>query len=640
MYKYSSFVEYIQLNYIGLLRKGLEEFIECNELVIYRDNPSAMHRYDSYEIRSIKVTGVNYTKNQRDKVEFDVILTAEYIVSDDVLDSNTGFPPFYEKRESFRCGMTGSFKKGFKEKDDIEKVEDEKEERLTKSLVPVISTEEMDEYATKFLKEFCPEALEKPMKLPVDKMLSDKGIVVKYAPLPDNIFGKTYFAQDIAIVYKDDENGVFNFFGGPTEEIEVQPGTILINFDKALELPHGAYRNTIVHEAVHWFFHSNYFELKYLLNNELTCAVCCKGEADYENEDIAWMEWQARSIAPRVLMPKKMALQKWKEILEEVKVDAKEKDYSKAEVLEVSFKKFAKFFDVSQASARIRLKELGVTETEGLFNYVDGKKLKSYFYKKGTLGKNETFIITEDELCRLLRTNIFLQDALLKEKIFYINNMLVVNSPDFVDVKKYELTDYALSHIDECCLKFSIDRYGITSDGEITKNYLLSSINNRHENKDIMMEHAKIVLPLTNDSYSHYLAHKKDLPNTFTETFNYHYKKLKSKNRIHSYEDLSSKCDISDRTLRKYASGEVIPKRVEVLKICLGMKLSVPYIMDMLDKADCSLSFNNANNTLLLTTLISYPRVGLKETYKALSKVGMGELLEISDQWLEDEGLQ
>ena len=46
--------------------------------------------------------------------------------------------------------------------------------------------------------------------------------------------------------------------------------------------------------------------------------------------------------------------------------------------------------------------------------------------------KNETFIITEDELCRLLRTNIFLQDALLKEKIFYINNMLVVNSPDFV----------------------------------------------------------------------------------------------------------------------------------------------------------------------------------------------------------------
>ena len=154
------------------------------------------------------------------------------------------------------------------------------------------------------------------------------------------------------------------------------------------------------------------------------------------------------------------------------------------------------------------------------------------------------------------------------------------------------------------------------------------------------MEHAKIVLPLTNDSYSHYLAHKKDLPNTFTETFNYHYKKLKSKNRIHSYEDLSSKCDISDRTLRKYASGEVIPKRVEVLKICLGLKLSVPYIMDMLDKADCSLSFNNANNTLLLTTLISYPRVGLKETYKALCKVGMGELLEISDQWLDDEGLQ
>ena len=176
-----------------------------------------MHRYDDYQIRSIKVINVNYKKNKRDKVEFDVILTASYIVSDSVLDPNSGYPPFYEKKESFRCGMTGSFKKGFTEKDDIEKVEEESEERLTKSLVPVISLEEMDDYATKFLKEFCPEALEKPMKLPVGKMLAEKGIVVKYAPLPDNIFGKTYFAKDKAIVYKEEEEGVFNFFGGPND---------------------------------------------------------------------------------------------------------------------------------------------------------------------------------------------------------------------------------------------------------------------------------------------------------------------------------------------------------------------------------------------------------------------------------------
>ena len=634
MYKYSSFVEYIQLNYIDLLKNKLGKYIVSNKLVLIENN-LPVHTYDNYEIRSIKVIGVNYTKNKRDKVDFDVILRAQYVVSDKVIDPNSEYPSFLEREGSFRCGMTGSFKNGFEKKDYIEVFDEESDERLTKSLVPVISLEEMDEYATKFLKEFCPEALETPTKLNISKMLANKGIVVKYAPLPDNIFGKTYFAKDKAIVYKDDENG-FNFKGGPTEEIEVQPGTIVINFDKALELPIVAYRNTIVHEAVHWFFHSNYFELKYLLNNELTCAVCCKGEADYENDEIAWMEWQARCIAPRVLMPKKMAILKWKEIFEATKEIAKDSDWTKTQIMEEAFKKFAKFFGVSQASARIRLKELGVSEAEGLFNYVDGKKIKSYFYKKGALKKNETFVITEEELCELLRTNLFLQDALLTEKVFYINKMLVVNNPNFVDINKYELTEYALNHIDECCLKFTIDRYGITSNGEVTKKYLLSSLNNRKESKDIDIEHAKSLLPSTDKSYCHYLNHKNNLPNTFADTFTYHYEKQKENQKIKSYEDLAYKCDISDRTLRKYAKGEVKPGRVEVLKICLAMRLSVPYILDMLDKADCQLTFNNIDNTILLTTLVSFPRVGLYETYKALEQDGMGYLLQLSEKWLTE----
>lgn len=54
----------------------------------------------------------------------------------------------------------------------------------------------MDSYATKFLKEFCPEALEKPMKFDVAEMLANKGVKVYYAPLSEQVFGKTYFAKD------------------------------------------------------------------------------------------------------------------------------------------------------------------------------------------------------------------------------------------------------------------------------------------------------------------------------------------------------------------------------------------------------------------------------------------------------------
>ena len=94
-------------------------------------------------------------------------------------------------------------------------------------------------------------------------MLASKGVKVYYAPLEDNVFGKTYFAKDTAEVYKGDN--LLDFINGETERIEVEPGTVLINFDAVVERPIGVYRNTMIHEAIHWFFHSNYFELQQLL---------------------------------------------------------------------------------------------------------------------------------------------------------------------------------------------------------------------------------------------------------------------------------------------------------------------------------------------------------------------------------------
>ena len=237
MYKYNSFKEYIQLNYIETI-----------------------------------------TKNKKDNVEFAVHFKAEYLLCYNVLDVDSDWLPIVEKSGYFIFGMKGSFKKGFvpKGKDDVKKL-DEEPETISSSLVPIISREEMDSYATKFLKEFCPEALEKPMRLDVVNvnMLASKGVKVYYAPLGDNIFGKTYFANDTAEVYKKDDD--FDFLpSGETETIEVEAGTVLINFDAVLEYPIGVYRNTMIHEAFHWFFHSNYFELQQLLDDELKCAVCTK----------------------------------------------------------------------------------------------------------------------------------------------------------------------------------------------------------------------------------------------------------------------------------------------------------------------------------------------------------------------------
>ena len=77
------------------IRNALADFIETHEMALYTDGPNGMHKYDDYEIRSIKVYGVHYTKNKRDKVEFDVLLRAEFIVSDNVLDNLTKYYKYH-----------------------------------------------------------------------------------------------------------------------------------------------------------------------------------------------------------------------------------------------------------------------------------------------------------------------------------------------------------------------------------------------------------------------------------------------------------------------------------------------------------------------------------------------------------------
>lgn len=227
--KYNSFKEYLQLNYIGVINKSLEEWIIDNEL----------NDFNSFIINSIKITGVKFTKSRKDKVEFIVSLVASY----NLIDNNKDI--IMHKRECFIYKMHGSFKNGFKGKEnDIKIQEEELDEKLSKGLVPIISLKELDTYATKFLKEYCKEALEIPMKVDLDNIFKDKEIEVYLSNL-NEAYGKVYFDNDKAYVYNKDLE---------LELKEIKAGTILIDIDKFRDRPSGAYRNTVIHEAVHWFF--------------------------------------------------------------------------------------------------------------------------------------------------------------------------------------------------------------------------------------------------------------------------------------------------------------------------------------------------------------------------------------------------
>lgn len=640
MYKYNSFKEYIQLNYIDTLQDALESYIKQKDLTVFDEDTGESHTYDDFQISTIRVTTVHYTKNKKDNVEFEVHFRADYQICDSALNPDSDWPSVVDKSGYFIFAMKGSFKNGFapKGKDEVKKI-DEQPETISSSLVPIISKDEMDNYATKFLKEFCPEALEKPMRLDVGSMLAAKGVKVYYAPLGDKIYGKTYFAKDRVEVYKKDED--FDFLpSGETEIIDVEPGTVLINFDAVMEYPIGVYRNTMVHEAIHWFFHSNYFELQQLLDDELKCAVCYYGDSYYPNSEIAWMEWQARSIAPRVLMPKKTAIIKWNEILDNIKEKDENNELTKYELYEKALDKFSKFFGVTLTSARIRLQELGINEVEGIKNFIDGAYIKPFFFKKGALKRNQSFVIASDQLAHLLTTNLFLQTALEKEQFLYINKMLVVNDPKYVDNKKYVLTEYGLNHAHECCLIFDVQRFGIDENGELSKeNFLLSSPSDRVEEKEINQDQLNILLSMAAENASHFEKHKENLRGlSLGKTLQYHINKAREKGYIHTYEDLATKSDVDVKKIKDYRNDEVKSRnidKVELIRLGLTLRLSAPYIYDLLEKGNVPFGGSTNGEMVVFKTIIcSYPRQGMVPVYNALRNNNLEALLELSYKWI------
>ncbi len=77
---------------------------------------------------------------------------------------------------------------------------------LTKYLVPYIYAKDLDKQAEKFLEKYCPRALEEPMPLPIKEIVENMGLTVYHAPLPDGIFGCTYFNDATVEVYENNTN--------------------------------------------------------------------------------------------------------------------------------------------------------------------------------------------------------------------------------------------------------------------------------------------------------------------------------------------------------------------------------------------------------------------------------------------------
>jgi hypothetical protein len=432
-----SFTEYVAERFYDDFYDEIKRYTDdadVSELHLYS---RTVQEFEEAELIEIEVKSVSVGDLPDMAIGFDVVVDAEFAVKE--------VTRHYDNEESchqwFKLKCRGDLGINL---DDfiIEETEiyDRKSahtQPLSDSLVPILHKEKLDDVATDFLKSYYPEALNSPTPVHPSILAERMGLQIHEQEItPDgSTFGQIYFYD--------------------TETVKAR--SILVDPHAYFLRTLGSINNTIVHECVHWDKHRKAFELQRLCNdtiNRISCQVSGNVRAG-KSEAVKWMEWQANSLTPRIMMPRQMFMLKVVEVTQRLlKINNAS---TLLDILEPAIDEVAEFFGVSRLAAKIRMIEVGYTF--GAFNYIDGRYVKPYAFEEGTLARNQTFSIGAVDAAMLPFTSPEFAKATAFGKYLYVDAHFVLNSPRYVErneVDETVLTEYARLHMNECCLVFEL----------------------------------------------------------------------------------------------------------------------------------------------------------------------------------------
>lgn len=547
---------------------------------------------DYFHVEDFRIRSVIFKKGVGDQLNFTATVMTEIAVR------GRGRKDYEEDSDELwlSVGFTGRLSNGLSNVnivsvDEYSKEKFVKEEWLSHLLVPYISADQLDDYAEAFLRKYCYRAIESPMPLPIDEILGVMRLKKFYAPLPDNVFGRTYFkspAEEIE-VFSDDMTKQYR--------TAITAGTILVNPFVFFMRNVGSQNNTIIHECVHWELHRRFFELQKLLNTESDCISCEAVEkydkADGETESaINWMEWQANAIAPRILMPKKAAKIKITETMRQVR--NRHPHDKESIIMEEVITEVAEFFNVSYVAAKIRAIDLGYDIAEGTKVFVDGRYLPPFSFKRGVLKRNQTFIVDLRSAVIESTINPHLAEMVNSGSVVYANCMYCLNDPKYIEKNENGtpiLTEYALEHVDECCFVFDRhNRVNKSYDDSYYRECFLcrdidsttaveASYNEDYEDNQNKKKRADEIKK-TREGFADIMEVMKKLPHDFPETLSYHIKRKKLTN-----EELAYRSKISAKSIGQYRREEANIQKPRVMALCIGLNLYPDFCYDLLEKA-------------------------------------------------------
>lgn len=420
MKTYNNFREYMEDVYYDAIFNKLKNLVYTQKDSFEND---VVYSVSYIQLYDIHVSGVTFKEEETELLEIRVSVDADIAVSGrtrngyDEIAANRTYNVFFSAKLENGLHQVRIIKA-----EEYNSAKFEKEKSLSQDLVPYLYEDSVEKSAENFLKKYYPKALLQPMAIPVHEVAERMGMLVYYAPLCDSVFGKTYFGIEKVTVFTD-----LTF--KKTAEIMTEPGTMLINPNVYFMRNVGTANNTIIHECVHWDRHRKAFELQKILSggcNHISCEIVDTYEGIPDDaSSIKWMEWQANQLAPRILMPAKMVERVFDDTLQGYYTTNPEKRY--AELLQQAVEYVAEYFQVSIFAAKLRLIELGYDRVQGTFVYSENRYLPPFSFKKGSIGKNQTYIVDEKNAIYVMFVDPTLRQLYIENKIVYANSMICIN---------------------------------------------------------------------------------------------------------------------------------------------------------------------------------------------------------------------
>ena len=420
---------------------------------------------------------------------------------------------------------------------------------LPDDLILTISKKELDSVAVRMVNALYPRASSYAVPISISQAVRSLGLTVKDVRFDADgeVLGKIFF-EDASTVITDPITGGISI-------IPVTAGTIFVN-TPATGIPDERIRNnTILHECVHWMLHRPAFMLAKLWNHEYSTVACRRPGQSVNREwtAIDRMEWQANSLAPRILMPDwatRFIADGWLRRYQRLSPILK---------AERTIDQLSRHFNVSRQLAKIRMAELGYEDAKDAFSYYDKRK----------------HTISFENATRELARNKSFRDTLASGIYAFVDNCFVIRDRKYIyrdESDTLHLTPYAKAHMAECCLAFAVRRinrgmqYGMLRYNVEDETFITGSALSTVE----FAKRSKTVSSIL-----------QELPASFSETLIAHMKR-----KGITVEQLAENCLVHPNTITRLRRNTNVSVSLRtVVNLCIGMRLHPMLSMDLVRKA-------------------------------------------------------